>query len=212
VRTIRRHHYQTLKKKEIHINMKSLLKRGLLGSAAVAIPVTAALALPLAAHASSPVSNSKVTEVTSTTTLPATVKGNIDIPAGQSVFIGSGTQITGNVTVEGNLKAAGVTFDKNVYVEGGSLTVINQGIHVKHNLEIAGSAGDPNSDNMNGFYNDAGTSIIGGTFSYVGNSAPLYVGLNGGPTGTVAHNFVYGDNTGSLGDAGLTVTGFTSIH
>jgi hypothetical protein len=190
--------------------MKNLLKRGLLGAFAVAIPATAALAIPMAAHASSPVTNSKITTVT--TDLSGIVKGNIDIPKGAVVFAGAGTEVTGNVTVEGNLKVAGTTFDKNVYVDGGSLTVINQGINVKHNLEIVGSAGDPTSDNMNGFYNDAGTSHIGGTFSYLGNSAPLYVGLNGGPTGTVAHNFVYGDNTGSLGDAGLTVTGFTSIH
>jgi hypothetical protein len=86
---------------------------------------------------------------------------------------------------------AGVTFD-NVYVDGGSLAVINQGINVKHNLEIVGSAGIP-GDGQNGFYNDAGTSNIGGTFSYLGNSASLYVGLNGGPTGTTARNFVYGD-------------------
>jgi hypothetical protein len=190
-----------------------LFKRALLGAAAVTIPVTAAVALPLAAHAStSSLSNSNATELTSSPS-SATIKGNIDIPAGSSVFIGAGTEITGNVTVEGNLKAAGVTFEKNVYVEGGSLTVINQGINVKHNLEIVGSAGDPNSDSMNGFYNDAGISHIGGTFSYIGNSAPLYVGLNGGPTGTVAHNFVYGDNSHPLGTgaAGLNVTGFTSI-
>jgi hypothetical protein len=193
--------------------MKKLFKRGLLGAVAVAVPVTAALALPMAAHAAA--SNQTATD---STVYSGVVKGNVDIPAGVSIFVGSGTEFTGNVTVEGDLKAAGVIFDKNLIVNGGSLTVINQGITVDHDLSIFNSPGAPDSGG-NGFYNDAGQSTIKGTFLYVDNTGYLGVYLDGSnpnstptagaPYGTTAHNFVYADNANATpSDPGLTVTGF----
>jgi hypothetical protein len=193
--------------------MNKLLKRGLLAATALTIPAGAALALPMAAHAASPSKASPIT-VESLANLPSgtlsgTIKGNIDIPAGVTVFAGDGTTVTGNVTVEGTLKVAGATFDKNVTITGpeSGLQVINQGMDVAHNLIIVGSSG---VGGQNGFYNDAGVSHIGGTFSYLDDPGNLYVGLNGGPTGTVAKNFVAVDSP-SLSLPGLTVTGFSNV-
>ena len=187
--------------------MNKLLKRGLLGVAALAVPMSAAaVALPMAAHASSATKISPITKITSD--ISGTVKGNIDIPAGYTVHA-EYADVTGNATVEGTLIVAHSTFDKNVFVDGGALTVINGGINVHNSLTIVGSAGDP-SNGMNGFYNDAATNHIG-TFTYLNNSGQLYVGLNGGPTGTIVRNFVFANNTGGSDIGGLTVTGFTNV-
>jgi len=137
---------------------------------------------------------------------------NFDVPAGATCRLGSGVEVTGNVTVEGELVSFGAQFDGNVSVNGGSLTAANQGIYIGGNLSITNSAGaDGNNatiQSTNGFANDAGTSVIAGNFSYTYNSGRLYVGLNGGPTGTVVKgNFSYANNTGPAPDlSGLTPT------
>lgn len=51
---------------------------------------------------------------------PMTIDANVDVPAGASCFMYL-TTVTGNVTVEGTLSGLGITVQKNLIVDGGTL-------------------------------------------------------------------------------------------
>ena len=52
--------------------------------------------------------------------IPMTIDANVDVPAGASCFMYL-TTVTGNVTVEGTLGGLGVTIQKNLIADGGTL-------------------------------------------------------------------------------------------
>jgi hypothetical protein len=123
-----------------------------------------------------------------------TITANLDVPAGASCQMGPGSEVTGNVTVEGTLHVYGAHFDKNVTVNGGSFVAGNQGARIEGNLSITNSNGE-----QNGFWSeeawwDTGQtgSYVRGNFIYTGNSAPLWVGYG---TTQVGKNFNYSSNT-----------------
>jgi hypothetical protein len=181
----------------------------------VAAMVAAAIGTSLGMAASaSAATASAVTGTTTCSTGPdsnisGTITTNLDVPAGATCRYFGG-EVLGNASVEGNLVVAGVKFDRNVGVSGGSLSAINQGITISGNLSITNSPGAPDNG-TNGFYNDAGTSYVGGNFSYTYNSGRLYVGLNNGYGTTVHGNFLFANNTGGYDIGGLTVNGTKTI-
>jgi hypothetical protein len=184
--------------------MKKLLTRGLLGVAALAVPLGASLALPMAAaHAAPGVKTA--TANTGDTPFSGKISSNLDVPTGVTFFL-NGAEVTGNVTVEGTLRATNVTFDKNVIVSGGHFQFINTGSTVDGNLIVSGSAGN----DVNGFWDNHGTgrsNLIVGNFNYEGNAAQLFVW---GDTTSVQHNFNYDQNASSY-SGGLTVAGQQNI-
>jgi hypothetical protein len=160
--------------------MKKLLTRGLLGIAALAVPVGALVALPMAANAAPAGGSTTAAAVIAATgmgtgPLPsyATINANLDVPAGQSLFL-NGATVTGNVTVEGYLFAGNTHFDKNVIVNGGLIKFNNQPSLpsvVEGNLNVT----NPSSSDQSGFWVP---TTIEGNFNYSGPSALLY----GAPT------------------------------
>jgi hypothetical protein len=150
------------------------------------------------------------TDATNSNPLDGTaINANLDVPAGQTCRL-MWAEVTGNVSVEGTLVAAYVTFDRNVGVNGGSLSLFNGGSHIKGNLSVTGSSGywDGGPYTSLGDYNDAGASQVDGNFSFIGNSGRLYVG---GPL-DVSRNFTYASNTGPAPDlSGLHVLGSQSM-
>jgi hypothetical protein len=119
---------------------------------------------------------------------------NLDVPAGTVCNIVHG-EVTGTVTVEGQLNAYGswngppVKFDKTVTVDGGTINVGNGGINVLGNLTIKNSAG-------NSIINtETGASTIGGNLTFTNNSGHLFVGY--GWT-NVAGTFSWSGNTSPL--------------
>ena len=92
---------------------------------------------------------------------------NLDIPAGTFCYLVG--EFQGNVTVEGYAAPAGATFDKNVIVNGGTISTVNHGADIKGNLNISGSHGDPVAGLANilkAEYNDV---TIEGNLNYTGN-------------------------------------------
>ena len=96
--------------------------------------------------------------------------GNVDIPAGTFCYLVG--EFQGNVTVEGYAAPAGATFDKNVIVNGGTITTVNHGAHILGNLNITGSHGDVGANELKAEYNDV---TIDGNLNYTGNFVPLFV-------------------------------------
>jgi hypothetical protein len=109
------------------------------------------------------------TDSTDPSTRPyQTVNGAMDVPAGAYCkFMG---HVTGNVTVEGTLKAFGSTFDGNIYVVGGHYQADNGPSLIRGNLNISGS---DNSD-QNGIWSPYGDTQINGSINYSNNAGPLY--------------------------------------
>jgi hypothetical protein len=174
-----------------------------------------------AAHAATltvPTTPSTIT-CTNGQVVSGTVK-NVDVPAGVSCQIDYAT-VTGQVTVEGNLGTASSIYDHNIVVTGGSLWFFNGPSHVKGNVWVLGSPGDPNSqkglgDNADqyGTAADAASAqgtVIDGQLTYVDNSGWLYAGA---PL-FVHGNFVYALNTHPANQAvdypGLTVSGHSFV-
>jgi hypothetical protein len=179
--------------------MKKLLTGGFVGVATLA----SSLALPMAAAHAAGVTTA--TANTGNTPYSGKINSNLDIPAGVTYFL-NGAEVTGNVTVEGTLKATNVTFDKNVIVNGGHFQFINTGSTVDGNLIVTSSS----SDDVNGFWDNHGTgrsNLIMGNFNYEGNAAQLFVW---GDTTTVQHVFNY-DQNGSTYAGGLAVAGQQNI-
>lgn len=200
--------------------MNKLLRRGLMGLAALAIPTGAVLASPLAAHAA-PVSTGSTTcnngymgpygNYLPGTPLPSVVTTNLDVPSG-AVCVLSGNEVKGNVSVEGSLTAWGGHFDKNVTVTGGEFAGKNNSVQIDGNLTIL----DPAADSYNGFWvNQGTTNLVKGNMSYTIDSTtayPMYHSplLHFEGT-TVQGHFNYSDQgtgwTGHFDQGGLTVLG-----
>lgn len=128
-----------------------------------------------------------------TTYTDQTISSNLDVPAGAVCTITHG-EVTGNVTVEGQLNVYGsmgsggapVKFDKNVTVNGGTINVGNGGINVAQNLTIQNSAG------QNIINTESGASHIGQNLVFTNNTGSLFVGY--GPA-YVSGNFNWANNT-----------------
>jgi hypothetical protein len=170
-------------------------------AAVLALPLTAALAVPMASASAQPVGATVAANGVSY----GNISGNFDVPAGVTAYLFG--EVTADVSVEGNLYVFGGRVDRNVAVNGGSFEAANQGVYISGNLSITNSAGNPNQGG-NGFWNDEGTSTIGGNFSYTYNSGYLYAGY--GAT-TVHGNFTYANNTGSSYLGSLVVNGSQTI-
>jgi hypothetical protein len=187
--------------------MKKLLKRGLLGAAAITIPLGASLALPAVAASAAPGAAQVTTSVVATDgqTLTGTINANVDVPSGVTATFAY-AHVTGNVSVEGNLGIRASQLDRNLNVNGGSFVAYNQASSITGNVSITNSPGP--SGSQNGFFSDAGQSTVGGNFSYTYNSGRLYVG-NAGLH--VQGNFSFANNTGGSDLGGLDVSGHQTI-
>ena len=146
----------------------------------------AALAVPSAAMAANPGGGSTKCQGV----LTATVE-NLVVPAGATCSLWGAQTIKGNVTVEAGATLESyqrTTFDGNVTVNGGNFKVLNRPVTIKKNLTITNSTSD-----VNGFWNsqDGDSSKVLGSFSYTGNTAPLYVGYDGLD---VAGSYTYANN------------------
>jgi hypothetical protein len=120
--------------------MKKLLTRVLLGIAALALPFGVSTAFPMSAHAATGSSAATPGMSSGDHTYTGTINGNFDVPAGVSFYM-KGSESTGNVTVEGYMFAANVTFDQNVTVSnGGHIVFNNQPDTIKKNLTMCGSS------------------------------------------------------------------------
>jgi hypothetical protein len=146
--------------------------------------------------------------------LSGTISKNVDVPAGTYCSL-QYAHVTGNVSAEGNLSVDASVLDRNVSVNGGSLWLFNYASHIKGNVSVTGSPGDPVvgkafGDNTAYAGPDSATahgSVIDGDFSFTGNTAPLYVG-----SPLTVRNFTYALNTSPTYDiSGLTVSGNSSI-
>src|SRR5262245_5535193 len=99
----------------------------------------AALAIPtLAMAAPAPGGGT----LTCNVSLPAgSIASNVTVPAGTACTMDGNTTIQGNVTVAGQLKAFGGTFQKNVnVVQGGQFQGINYGVTILGNLSFVNPA------------------------------------------------------------------------
>jgi hypothetical protein len=103
-----------------------------------------------------------------------TYAGNLLVPAGKTCLLYHST-VKGNVIVNGNLKAWGATFEKNVNVDGGSLKVFNSGATFLGNVSITNSAGPDGDGSDNGFWGDT-NSTVAGNLIYENNTVPLFIG------------------------------------
>ena len=133
------------------------------------------------------------------------IDANLVVPAGAVCSL-SYVEVTGNVSVQGDLYATGTTLDRNVNVTGGALYQYNQALTIKGNLAITGSAGTAYYG-VNAFNGYPG-SVVNGSFSYTGNSAPLYISNL-----TVKGNFNHSGNTSAnqIQPGALTVLGNSTI-
>jgi hypothetical protein len=136
--------------------MNKLLKRGLMGLAALAIPAGAALALPLAASAT-----------------PLSPHYSLTIPNdGQRHYL-MGTTFSGNILVQGDLFVSAATINGNVTVaNGGHIEFDNYGSTVNGNLTIV----DPAANSQSGFWADLGgtSSLVTGNVTYTIDSNASY--------------------------------------
>jgi hypothetical protein len=200
--------------------MKKLLTRGLLGVAALTVPMGASLALPMAAAHAAPATSTFVAHdgvtyggdngvivsydggQTFVNGTNGVINGNLDVPAGVTATL-AWTEVTGNVSVEGNLNVRGnTTFDHNLSVNGGSFKYGNQWLHIAGNVSFINSPGP--SNDQNGFWD--GPNTVGGNFSYTYSSGRLYVGNL-----TVNGNFTFANNTGGSDLGGLIVMGHKNV-
>ena len=155
------------------------------------------------------------------------IPNNLNVPAGATCTL-AGTEVVGNISVGAGatLHTIGFTADQNVNVNGGFLVDNNYGFHIKGNLTIDGSQGDPYSAN-NGFWSNYTQSNIDGNFTYTNNLGWFYAEggttppwLGGDPSSpanprwsegaTVKGNFTYSGN-GRPYTGGLNVLGHSNV-
>jgi len=151
------------------------------------------------------------------------VPNNLVVPPGATCNL-AGPEVKGNISVGAGatLHAFGFTADQNVNVNGGFFVSNNSGFHIKGNLTIDGSQGDPYSAN-NGFWSNYSRSNIDGNFTYTNNlgwfyaeggTTPPWLGGDGTDSwnvgATVHGNFTYSGN-GRPYQGGLTVQGKSNI-
>ena len=190
------------------------MKRRLLG-VVLALGTIFSVGLVGAVAASAPALAATGTTSCTTDVTQSVITTNLTVPAGATCRL-FGTEVTGNVTVQGTLVAFGATFDKNVSVTGGSFTGVNWGVTVKGNLSFV----DPATYSYNGFFGNYSPNLVKGNLSYVIDSSTAYPCYQspllyfGGGT-RVNGNFSYSDQgtgfAGHLDQGGLTVVGTTSI-
>jgi hypothetical protein len=152
---------------------------------------------------------------------PPVITTNLDVPAGATCRL-FGTEVKGNVSVEGSLTAFGALLDQNVSVNpGGSFAQVNHPVTIRGNLSFL----DPAANSQNGFWGDEyglAASTVKGNVSYVIDSNTIYpcyqsplLYIGGLTTTFVNGNFSYSDQgTGFPGhlDAGqLSVLGKMSV-
>jgi hypothetical protein len=142
--------------------------------------------------------------------LTGTIKNNFVVPAGVTCYL-SGSEVMGNVTVNGVLNAWGDTFDGNVSVSGpGSAFVqFNWGDTIHGNLSITGSDGN---GFVNQFTNEYSNSVVDGNIYYTGNFTNLKVENYNGHHLEVKGNVTYLNNVndtyqGPADFSGLNVDG-----
>jgi len=147
-----------------------------------------------------------------------TIETNLSVPAG-ATFRLSGVKVMGNVSVAGDLLANGVTFYKNVSVDGGSLQVGSWGATFRGNLSINNSPGSQVAGGavQDGFWTAYADTYVCRNFSYsydltyTGPKYAFYI-QNGDGQGNSHNVFVVGSFTVSNspapnGDAPVMVNG-----
>jgi hypothetical protein len=102
-----------------------------------------------------------------------TVPNNLDVPAGTTCKFSG--EVKGNVTVEGDLRAFGATFDNQVSVNGGQYQSANYGSWIHGNLSITNSQGNYGAGDQNGFWNEYADTHVDGNVTLTGNQIPLYI-------------------------------------
>jgi hypothetical protein len=180
------------------------IRKVALALAAAALPGVAALGLASSAFAATPVNT------TCTSSVSGTVN-NLIVPAGAKCQA-FGADIKGRTFVAGELQMFGGEAERNVYVTGGTLQVVNNGATFDKSVVITGSAGGP--DGQDGFWDEYSNTLIKGNLYFLDNSSPLYSGdgqsASTGKT-TVDGDLVWGFNTGANQTVGsLTVNGTTT--
>jgi hypothetical protein len=137
----------------------------------------------------------------------AVIAGNIDVPQGHTLRL-FGSEVTGNITVEGDLVMDGATADGNVNVNGGHFSSIAWGFLIKGGLSITNTPFDYNS-NISGFWNTYGPGEIDGGLTYTHNNGQ-HLETGQGASVTVHGKFTYSDNSVPY-TGGLTVLGQSNI-
>jgi hypothetical protein len=165
--------------------------------AAVTVPVVASLGIATSAFAAETPSP---TSTVCSGSISGPVSGNLVVKAGTKCQAFN-LDLQGQAYVNGELQIFGQsTVEKNVYVAGGSLQVINntagETTTFDKSIVITGSAGS--NDGQNGFWDEGANTTIHGNLYYLNNTTPLYSGdgngsKNSGVT-TVDGSFVYGWN------------------
>jgi hypothetical protein len=139
-----------------------------------------------------------------------TVDGNLNVPAGTWCVLGWPAVIKGVVTVQGHLKAFGVTFNQNVIVDGGSFKAENGGTTILGNLSIKHSVpfSDPGDAEINGLWGPG--NHIAKNLIYQDNFVGFYVGNLGEGQTIVDGNFNASGNPW-IYTPSLTVSGQTNV-
>jgi hypothetical protein len=105
-----------------------------------------------------------------------TVTDNLDVPAG-GVCTLAGTEVFGNVTVEGTLISYSAHFRKNVTVTGNGIIQIYNGTGansaIEGNLNISSTGGSWNTM-YNAIYCPNASNIIRGNLSVTNSSTPFF--------------------------------------
>jgi hypothetical protein len=162
----------------------------------MAVPLGTAIALPAAAAHAAPVPTTKTptcpTGTTGDAPFSGTITTNLFVPAGTTCYM-SGSEVMGNVTVNGVLYAWGDTFDGNVSVsgQGSAFVQFNWGDTIKGNLSITGSDGN---GFVNQFTNEYSSSVVDGNLYYTGNLTNLKVENYNGHALEVKGNLTYLNN------------------
>jgi hypothetical protein len=139
-----------------------------------------------------------------------TISTNVNVPAGATCKL-SGSDVKGNVSVQGTLVTFGTTtFEKNVSVTGGSFAAANWGVTIDGNLSFV----NPAAYSYNGFWGNYSANEVKGNLSYAIESSTAYPCYQspllyfGGGT-KVDGNFNYSDQgtgfAGHLDQGGLNV-------
>jgi len=133
------------------------------------------------------------------------ITGDLHVPAGKTCQLNWIT-VAGNVTVEGTLTSFSSTFQGNVTVIGGQITLANGVGPLVGNLTIMGSP----------YYNQIScpnsTNVIGGNLTVVGNTGDFYVcqaivGHFDANNNVVGGNVVVSDNAGRVDIGGIAPLG-----
>jgi len=195
------------------------MKRIIYTVAAAAAIITGGVATAAPAMASNPGNGALV--ITSAAQAAqydgAVIDRNVVIAAGvtrdQNAWF-LGTEVKGNLSVQGDIQFSGVTVDGNVSVSGpGSfLGFNNYASHLERDLNVSGSSGIytgmQNNVSLGNWTQYGGATQIDGSLSFTGNTGGLYSGY---PM-HVSGSFTYTGDTGPVLDrGGMTVSGTQTV-